>query len=411
MPRIELDRVTRTYSPHTIAVSELSLEVNENERFVIVGPSGAGKTTVLRLIAGLERPNAGDVRIDGMSVNHLPPRKREVAMVTRDQALYPDWTVGQLLAGQSDRTLARGQRSNGRRAQCEFDTACDALGISGLKDRRCDLLSSGERQRVALARVILSGRSICLFDEPLASLDAPMRRDLRSWLRERHAANGGTWLQVTHDALEAMSLADRVGVMRSGRLVQVATPAELYRRPVDRYVAEATTSHRIAWVQGTAISELNTVAIESNGLRISSAHSQDCQSFAAWVGRLRQKEVLLGLRPEAVRVKPFDNQAEQGPDGDRDDSGNDQAGFRGVVVGVENDGVSGFALVELEKPFRGIPSGGADSAVSGVAGMAPLRVTGIVDAFFSASTVRVQFDLSKALWFDPITEQNLMLED
>lgn len=232
MPRLTLRRLSKTYPGGIEAVKDLGLEVTAGELVSIVGPSGCGKSTTLRMIAGLEPPTAGDVLIDGASVLATPPHQRNLAMVFQESTLYPHLDVrGNLWHG----LLKRGEPKTD--AQERVEQAIAALGLEPLLDRSAHELSGGEAQRVALARAMARRPAVLVLDEPLSNLDASLRRRLRTDIKALHQQLNAATLHVTHDQTEAMSLADTLVVMRGGEVQQVGSPAEVYRRPANRFVA------------------------------------------------------------------------------------------------------------------------------------------------------------------------------
>ncbi|HEX5996119.1 MAG TPA: ABC transporter ATP-binding protein, partial [Jiangellales bacterium] len=228
---IRLESVTRSYG-RVSALDGVDLEVRPGELLTLVGPSGSGKSTVLRLIAGLDRPDSGRILVDGRDVAGIPPHKRSVAMVFQDYALYPHLTVrDNLTFGLRVRRVPRAEADRRARA------AAERLGIPDLLDRYPDQMSGGQRQRVALARAVLREPSVYLLDEPMASLDAPLRFATRADLLGLHRELGTTTVHVTHDQAEAMTLGDRVVVLAGGRVRQVGPPQQVYDEPADTFVA------------------------------------------------------------------------------------------------------------------------------------------------------------------------------
>jgi multiple sugar transport system ATP-binding protein len=214
------------------AVDGIDLIANEGEFLVLLGPSGCGKTTLMRLIAGLERPTSGDVVIDGVVVTDLPPRTRNVAMVFQSYALYPHLTV--------ERNISfplRAQRVAKDEIRRKVEWAAHMFGIERLLTRKPRQLSGGERQRVALARAVVREPVVFLLDEPLSNLDAKLRNAARDELKQLQRQLGTTTIYVTHDQAEAMGLGDRIAVLNHGKVYQVGTPQEIYRRPMDTFVA------------------------------------------------------------------------------------------------------------------------------------------------------------------------------
>lgn len=225
MLRIALTDVTKTFGD-VRALDGLALEVRDGERLAVIGPVGCGKTTLLRIIAGLERPTHGSVSFDDRNVTDVPPWKRGVAMVFQTSALYPHMTVRRnLLAAATDR------------ASSEFDKLVAQLQLGTLLDRRPHELSGGQQRRVAIGRALLRRASILLLDEPLVHLDPPERLDVRRILVEWHRASRSTMVLVTHDRAEAFAWGDRVAVMNGGKLEQLGTPGEVGDRPANAFVA------------------------------------------------------------------------------------------------------------------------------------------------------------------------------
>jgi multiple sugar transport system ATP-binding protein len=232
MAAIVLRGLTRRFGGEVAALTELALDVAEGELLVLVGPSGCGKSTALRLIAGLDRPDAGSIQIGGRDVAGVPPQERDVAMVFQGYALYPHMTVREIMAF----PLKMRGVSAADRARLVEETAT-TLGIHRLLDRRPAELSGGERQRAAMGRAIVRSPKVFLFDEPLSNLDAALRAELRVELASIVRRLGTTAIYVTHDQVEAMTMGDRIAVLRAGVLQQVGTPKAIYERPSNTFVA------------------------------------------------------------------------------------------------------------------------------------------------------------------------------
>jgi multiple sugar transport system ATP-binding protein len=233
MANVSLRHISKRFA-QVDAVRDLSLTVEDGEFVVLLGPSGAGKTTTLRLVTGLERPDAGTVFIDGRDVTRDPPGTRDIAFVFQQYSLYPHLTVFD--------NLAFPLRSPARRVpepqiRKRVEQTAELLHITGKLGNRATRLSGGEMQRVAIGRALVRDPSIYLMDEPLSSLDAKLRAELRLELKRIQLELGATILYVTHDQVEAMTMASRIGVIRGGELLQVGTPREIYETPADRYVA------------------------------------------------------------------------------------------------------------------------------------------------------------------------------
>lgn len=231
MPVLSLNALNKSWGG-THVVRDLSLETREGEFIALLGPSGCGKSTTLRLIAGLEEPSSGRIALDGRDVTTLPSAKRGISMVFQSYALFPHLTVGQNI------TFGLSVRGESRASQAEkLARVAPLLGLDKLLDRKPSQLSGGQQQRVALGRALIADAPICLLDEPLSNLDASLRAEMRSEIRALQRRLGITMIFVTHDQTEAMSMADRVALLREGRLEQFDTPEALYSRPASTFVA------------------------------------------------------------------------------------------------------------------------------------------------------------------------------
>jgi|UniRef100_A0A7V3PSV4 multiple sugar transport system ATP-binding protein len=288
MSRVLLKEVVKTFRRGVMAVDRVSLEILDQEFFVILGPSGCGKTTLLRLVAGLEAPDAGEIYIGERLVNNLEPKERDIAMVFQNYALYPHMTVFENMAfALKLRKLPREEIRH------RVEEAAQILGITGLLDRKPTELSGGQRQRVAVGRAIVRNPQVFLFDEPLSNLDAKLRVGMRAELTRLHQRLRTTIIYVTHDQVEAMTLGQRIGVMKDGKLVQVADPLTLYNQPVNRFVASFIGSPPMNLFPGI---------IMSGPLRFVSANFT-VELLPALVGQGRpEQKVVLGVRPEHIRI-------------------------------------------------------------------------------------------------------------
>lgn len=293
MAEIVFDDVSKVFDDGTVAVDRLHLEIADGEFLVLVGPSGCGKTTSLRMLAGLEDPTAGSILIGGTEVNDVPSRRRDVAMVFQNYALYPHMTVAENLAFP---LRMQGLDKSTRRRRAEEVAA--VLGIADLLDRRPKQLSGGQRQRVAMGRAIVREPKAFLMDEPLSNLDAKLRVQVRAEIARIQKSLGTTTVYVTHDQVEAMTMADRVAVMNKGVLQQLASPVDLYTRPSNLFVAGFIGSPpmnlfaaRLA-VDGTAVS----VEFGSHRLEVPNRPG---------LGQYGGRPVILGIRPEDVEDAAF----------------------------------------------------------------------------------------------------------
>ncbi len=289
MATVTLENITKTFG-ETLAVDDVSLHIEDGEFVVLLGPSGCGKTTTLNMIAGLERPTAGHISIGGERVEHVPPDKRDIAMVFQSIALYPHMTVYQNIS--FPLRMARTPRAE---TDQRVRAAADLLRIGELLDRRPHQLSGGQRQRVALGRSVVRDPAVFLFDEPLSSLDAKLRVDMRVEVKKLHERLGATFVYVTHDQVEAMTMADRVAVMDLGHLLQLGSPDDIYRRPANLMVAGFLGNPGMNFVSGR-------LANGGDGLRFDGgAVALDLPSSAASAAGAGQS-VTLGIRPESVEV-------------------------------------------------------------------------------------------------------------
>jgi multiple sugar transport system ATP-binding protein len=274
-------------------VKDVNLEIRDKEFMVFVGPSGCGKTTTLRMIAGLESITSGEVTIGDTVVNALPPMDRDIAMVFQNYALYPHMSVYDNMA--FGLKMRKFDREDIRRRVQE---AADILDIRDYLHRKPRQLSGGQRQRVALGRAIVRHPQVFLFDEPLSNLDAMLRVQMRVELRKLHERLGTTAVYVTHDQVEAMTLGDRVVVMRDGRVQQVGEPLELYDRPANRFVAGFLGSPAMNFATVRIEAEPGGGLVAANaGLRLAVP-----TRLRDRVGRHAGQEVTLGIRPEDLRI-------------------------------------------------------------------------------------------------------------
>ena len=290
MGRIRFDGVCKSYQGADV-IRDLDLEIADGEFVVLVGPSGCGKSTTLRMIAGLESITSGELWIGDAIVNRLDPKDRDVAMVFQSYALYPNMTVRQNLAfGMEVRREPR------RRIRAEVDRVAALLGLEPCLDRRPAALSGGQAQRVALGRAMIRDPAAFLFDEPLSNLDAELRVQMRGEIARLQRTLGTTTLFVTHDQTEAMTLGDRVAVMRDGELMQVGAPLALYADPDNRFVAGFIGSPRMNfWAMRVDGAEL----VGGDGARLPIP-----EPLRAGVGG--RAAVTLGVRPEHLRLEPAD---------------------------------------------------------------------------------------------------------
>src|SRR5688572_27441616 len=261
MAKVVLTHLNKKYDENTHAVKDVNLEIADREFVVLVGPSGCGKTTTLRMVAGLEEITSGEIRIDERVVNDLPPMDRDIAMVFQNYALYPHMSVYDNMAfGLKMRKFGRDE------IEKRVRHAADILGIQPLLARRPRQLSGGQRQRVALGRAIVRNPRVFLFDEPLSNLDAKLRVQMRVELKRLHERLDTTAIYVTHDQVEAMTLGDRVVVMKDGLVQQVGEPLELYGKPANRFVAGFIGSPAMNFVEVAINGPGDALWAEAEGL-------------------------------------------------------------------------------------------------------------------------------------------------
>ncbi|MBV9786470.1 MAG: sn-glycerol-3-phosphate ABC transporter ATP-binding protein UgpC [Acidisphaera sp.] len=289
MSQVSLKRIEKAYEGNVLAVKGIDLEIADHEFVVLVGPSGCGKSTTLRMIAGLEEITSGEIWIGGSMVNDVPPRDRDIAMVFQNYALYPHMSVYDNMA--FGLKLRKFDKAEIKR---RVDDAARLLDITPLLARKPKALSGGQRQRVAMGRAIVRNPKVFLFDEPLSNLDAKLRVQMRTEIKTVHQKVPTTTVYVTHDQVEAMTLADRVVVMNGGIIEQVGPPQELYHKPTTRFVA--------GFIGSPAMNFLPVrVTNGSNGLNLQLSDDISLPvpaSRADRYGPYKDRTVLLGIRPE-----------------------------------------------------------------------------------------------------------------
>jgi multiple sugar transport system ATP-binding protein len=288
---VSFDGVGKIYPDGTRAVSDVDLEIRDGEFMVLVGPSGCGKTTALRMVAGLEEISEGVVKIGDRVVNHVPSRDRDIAMVFQSYALYPHLSVYDNIAfGLKLRKENKGEIDK------RVNEAAQILGLEPFLKRKPRALSGGQRQRVAMGRAIVRRPQAFLMDEPLSNLDAKLRVQTRAEIAKLQSDLGTTTIYVTHDQVEAMTMGDRVAVMRKGELQQVAAPQELYDHPVNLFVGGFIGSPAMNMVEATLAKSNGGYAVEAGGQRIVLA--QELVSKRPALQRYEGKQLVLGIRPE-----------------------------------------------------------------------------------------------------------------
>jgi len=285
MAGVRLEGIVKAYGAVQV-VHGIDLDVSEKEFVVLVGPSGCGKSTTLRMVAGLEEITSGDLTIDGRRMNRVAPKDRDVAMVFQNYALYPHLNVADNMAfGLRIRRMPKDQ------IKTTIAETAEILGLTDYLERRPADLSGGQRQRVAMGRAIVRHPKVFLFDEPLSNLDAKLRTQMRAEIKRLHNRLGVTSIYVTHDQVEAMTLADRIVVMNDGAIEQVGTPMELFNNPVNTFVAGFLGSPPMNQMKGT---------LTETGARVGDTEIKISGAINGNAGR----DVIVGVRPEHVTLQP-----------------------------------------------------------------------------------------------------------
>ena len=329
MATVALKDVSKTFPDGTVAVDGVSLDVNDGEFMVLLGPSGCGKSTVLRMVAGLEEPTRGHIMLDGTVADDLTPRDRQIAMVFQDFALYPHMTVAEnigfplRMAGLAPSVVEE-----------QVTEVLGALGITEFRGRRPAQLSGGQRQRVAMGRAIVRRPQLFLMDEPLSNLDSGLRSELRAEISDLVRSLGVTTMYVTHDQTEALTMADRIAIMRRGVLQDVGTPADVYGRPATLYVAAFLGSPRMNLIEASVRVSLDRhVALHIGGQTL----------YIPWhdirarvISHYHGERIVLGLRAEALSPVPTSQAAE----------GGDNV-LRGTIRYVEHHGHESLAFLDI----------------------------------------------------------------
>jgi len=326
MPSVAFDHVRKTFTDATV-VEDFDLTVADGELLVLVGGSGSGKSTILRMVAGLEDVTSGSIKIDDRDVTHLPPRERDVAMVFQDYGLYPHMTVRENLSlGLRLRKIPRVEIDR------RVTWAGGMLGLTTLLDRKPKQLSGGQRQRVAMGRAMVREPKVFLFDEPLSNLDAGLRAQMRIEIGGLQRRLNTTTIYVTHDQVEAMTLGDRIVVLADGRIQQVGRPIDLYRAPVNRFVAGFIGTPTMNFVEGNLRQENNETHFVAQGIRIRIPRERTVPASTA-------APMTFGIRPEDLRV-------------DAGDPGHAGESLTGRVVLVERLGGTSHVHFDVEGGTR-----------------------------------------------------------
>jgi multiple sugar transport system ATP-binding protein len=374
MASLSIRNVRKVYPNGAEVLKGIDLEIKDGEFLILVGGSGCGKSTLLNMIAGLETVSEGEILIGDRCVNDIPPKSRDIAMVFQSYALYPTMTVRENISfGLGLRKVPKDEQKR------IVERVAETLQMTHLLDRKPALLSGGQRQRVAMGRAIARDPALFLFDEPLSNLDAKLRVEMRAEIKLMHQRLGTTIVYVTHDQIEAMTLGDKIAVMRDGVVQQFGSPQDIYDRPDNIYVAGFIGSPSMNFLRGKLTQQDNDVAfaLEHGGVTtLLPLPSDVAASATAWIGR----DVILGIRPEHVT-----------------DS-----------ISARNEAHDDYSptevdcLVEMTEPtgpdtlvFAWFNGARATCRTHPRAGAAP------------GASIKLAFDLSKAMLFDPQTEQRL----
>lgn len=358
MATVKLENIKKEYDGGVLAVKGVNVDIKDREFVVLVGPSGCGKSTTLRMIAGLEDISDGKLTIDDKVMNDVPPKDRDIAMVFQNYALYPHMNVYENMAfGLKLRKFPKDEIDKRVRE------AAQILSIEEYLDRKPKALSGGQRQRVAVGRAIVRKPKVFLFDEPLSNLDAKMRVQMRTEISKLHQRLGATMIYVTHDQTEAMTMGDRIVVMKDGNVMQIDTPLNLYNHPLNKFVAGFIGSPAMNFLSGSIVSS-GGMKFAETGTNLSVDIPKPMQKkIAPYMG----KELWLGIRPEHIAV-----------------SQSKKSKINGTVEVVEPMGNEIFVYFHC---------GGSQI----VARMVPTDVD-------AGSKRDFEFDMSKALFFDKTTE-------
>lgn len=364
MATVVLKNVSKVYAANIVAVNNISLEVEDKEFIVLVGPSGCGKSTTLRMVAGLEQATQGEISIGGQIVNDLPARSRDIAMVFQNYALYPHMTAYENLAfGLKLRHYPK------KEIERRVEEAAEILGIRPILKRRPKELSGGERQRVALGRAIVRKPRVFLFDEPLSNLDAKLRVQMRTELIKLHNRLQATMIYVTHDQVEALTLGERIVVMKDGIIHQSGHPIAVYENPRNKFVAGFIGSPPMNFLQGKIVAQNGDYYFFDRGIKL-----RLLQQTYERMTPYRDQNVIFGIRPEDIYDRIFAQDARS------------EYTVTATVEVVEPMGSEIYLFMNA----------GRNNFVARVNNQ---------DTATANQDVQVVFDMSKAHFFDPVTEE------
>ena len=351
MANVQFENLFKNYGD-VKAVEDFNLKIADGEFIVLVGPSGCGKSTTLRMIAGLEDITAGNIYIDDSLINKVHPKDRDIAMVFQNYALYPHLSVKDNIS-----FGLRAQKLPKMEVENRVLEASETLGLQGLLSRRPGELSGGQKQRVAMGRAIVRNPKVFLFDEPLSNLDAKLRHKMRAEMKKLHKQVGTTTIYVTHDQIEAMTMADEIVIMNNGIIEQIASPNEIYEKPNNLFVADFIGSPAINLLKGTATDQ-KTIKLKDQEL----SHSKQ--------NIINNQNVVYGIRPTDINIDPSSN-------------------LKAEVVLVETTGSETHIIAMLDdNEFRVVQSGGRSSIKNG-------------------DTIPLSIDIEKAHIFDQSSSKRI----
>lgn len=299
MAQVELRNISKIYSGDKKVVDNVNIIIKDKEFLVLVGPSGCGKSTTLRMIAGLEEITSGELYIDNNLMNEVPPKDRDISMVFQNYALYPHMTVFENMAFGLKLRKHKKEDINER-----VNYAADILGLKEYLNRKPGTLSGGQRQRVAVGRSIVRKPKVFLFDEPLSNLDAKLRVQMRTEISKLHHKLEATMIYVTHDQTEAMTMGDRIVVMKDGIVNQIDNPMDLYNFPNNKFVAGFIGSPAMNFIEGNIISESEIVFLSSDESMKIPLLKEQTQKLEKYIN----KEVTIGIRPENISISKTDEE-------------------------------------------------------------------------------------------------------
>jgi multiple sugar transport system ATP-binding protein len=401
MADVRFDHVYKRYGDNPYVIRDLNLEIVDHEFLVLVGPSGCGKSTALRLIAGLEEITEGELSIGGKRVNDVAPKDRDIAMVFQNYALYPHMNVYDNMA-----FSLRLRGTSKAEIQRRVNGAADMLGLGEYLSRKPKALSGGQRQRVALGRALVRNPKVFLLDEPLSNLDAKLRVQTRTEISRLHQTTGTTFMYVTHDQVEAMTMGDRIAVLNAGIIQQLGSPQQLYDTPANLFVASFIGSPAMNFFAGRLQKDGSSasVLIESGDdacrLRLTGTSAEQMSGQATSEGR----PVIVGIRPEDFRLADGDGAGV---------AGGTMAGTVDVVEFLGNEqliylrlpGVIVPEAVKAAKAVEGVEVGGGVATATLALATARLGPTARVE---SGARVRLGVDTGKVHLFDPATTRRFV---